>query len=329
MEAIIDAELPIVDPHHHVRDRPDDRYLFADLQPDLASGHNIIATVAVECADMYRAYGPRELRSVGEIEFLVGIAAMFASGRYGRTKACAGIVGYIDLRLGTDIQQGIEALTAASGGRLRGIRNIAAWHTSPELRSKRTVAEGLLADSGFRKGVDMLAANGLVLDLWIYHTQLWDLAALARAGPQTTIVLNHLGGPLASGPYAAKRKGAFAEWQSGLQRVAQCPNVVCKVGGLGQRIIGLDAGKSREQVTSAELADLWQPYVHIAVDYFGVNRCMFESNFPTDGVSCAYPVLWNAFKRITTGYTTDEKTALFSGTAKRVYRLQDDDQCAA
>jgi predicted TIM-barrel fold metal-dependent hydrolase len=253
---------------------------------------------------------------------MVGIAAMFASGRYGPPMACAGVVGYLDLRAGADAQRGIDALATASGGRLRGIRNIAAWHAAEELQSKRTVARDLLADSGFQKGVDVLGANDLVLDVWVYHTQLADIAALAKVCPGTIIVLNHLGGPLASGPYATRREAGFAEWRSGLREVARCANVICKVGGLGQRIIGLDVGKTPECVTSADLAGLWQPYVSTGIECFGVDRCMFESNFPTDAVSCTYPVLWNAFKRMTVGYSVDERRALFGGTASRVYRLQ-------
>jgi predicted TIM-barrel fold metal-dependent hydrolase len=322
-EAIIDPELPIIDPHHHVRDRPDDRYLFEDLRADLATGHNIVATVAIECEDMYRAYGPPEMRSVGETEFLVGIAAMFGSGRYGPTKVCAGIVGYTDLRLGRDAQPVLDAQNAASGGRLRGIRNIAAWHANEKLRTKRVAQEGLLHDGGFRQGVDLLAASNLVLDLWLYHSQLADLVAMASACPRTTIVLNHLGGPLGSGPYAGKRDEVFADWRSNLRDVAGCHNVICKIGGLGQRIVGLGLDGPPDRATSAELALAWQPYVETAIQYFGVDRCMFESNFPTDQVSCTYPVLWNTFKRITTGYSAPEKSALFSGTAARVYRLPD------
>lgn len=322
MEAIIEPDLEIIDAHHHVRDRPNDRYLFPDLHSDLASGHNIIATVAVECGDMYRAYGPPVLRSVGEVEFLAGIAAMFASGRYGPTLACDGMVGYADLRLGADAQGVIDALLAASGGRLCGIRNIAAWHASHALQSNRTVAKDLLEHPGFRQGVNVLASNDLALDVWVYHTQLRNLAALARACPRTTIVLNHLGGPLLTGPYASLRDVVFAEWRDGLREVANCPNVVCKLGGLGQRIVGLKVDRPPSQVMSEELASLWQPYFFEAIDCFGVQRCMLESNFPTDSVASTYAVVWNAFKRMTAEFAKEERAALFRNTAARIYRLQ-------
>ncbi|CAA9543489.1 MAG: Purine/pyrimidine phosphoribosyl transferase, partial [uncultured Thermomicrobiales bacterium] len=99
-EEIIEPALPIVDPHHHLWDRPGWRYLLDELLADLNSGHTIVATVFLQCRAMHRADGPEALRPVGETEFVNGVAAMSASGGYGLTRVCAGIVGPADLRLG-------------------------------------------------------------------------------------------------------------------------------------------------------------------------------------------------------------------------------------
>lgn len=315
---IVDPDLPIVDAHHHVRDRPGDSYLFADLRADLARGHAIRATVAVECGDMYRAFGPQAMRSVGEVEFLAGVAAMFASGRYGPKLACAAIVGYADLRLGEGAGEILDALAAASGGRLRGIRNPVAWHADAELRKTRHGPEGILRDARFREGVALIGRRGLSLDAWIYHTQLAEFADLADACAQTIFVLNHLGGPLGAGPYAGRRAEVFGEWRSALHDLARRPNVVCKVGGLGLPIMGLHvpAGSGADAYAAT-----WKPYIETAVEAFGVDRCMFQSNFPSDRDGADYASIWNAFKRVTATWSPRERTALFSGTAIRVYRL--------
>jgi len=318
--AVLEAELPIVDAHHHVRDRPGDSYLFPDLRHDLAGGHNILATVAIECGDMYRAFGPAAYRPVGETEFLAGIAAMFASGRYGPRLGCAAIVGHADLRAGRELAPVLDALLSASGGRLRGIRNPVAWHPHPELRKTRGGPEGILGDSLFQQGVALLGARGLVLDAWVYHTQLADLALLARRCPGTTIVLNHLGGPLGRGPYAGRLDETFVEWRGLLRTLAREPNVVCKIGGLGLPIMGLElAPRAMPDV----VASRWRPYVETAIECFGPQRCMLESNYPSDREGASYITVWNAFKLITADGSPAERLALFAGTAIAVYRLRD------
>ncbi|HTK02784.1 MAG TPA: amidohydrolase family protein [Bordetella sp.] len=323
LEEIIEPDRPIIDPHHHLRDRPGDHYMFEDLRQDLGSGHRIIATVAIECGDMHRATGPQALRPVGETEFLAGVAAMFDSGKYGPVAGVAGIVAYADLTLGTGLQAVLDAHRAASGGRLRGIRNPVAWHEHAEFRVTRTGPAGILHDPRFRGGVAVLGNNGLCLDAWVYHPQLPDLLDVARACPQTTIVLNHLGGPLGAGPYRTQREQVYAEWRASLRELAGCPNVVCKLGGLGMPVIGLGFNTAAQRPTSPVLADAFRPYIETAIDIFGADRCMFESNFPPDGVSNGCAVMWNAFKRIVRDYGEAEKTALFLGTAASVYRLRD------
>jgi predicted TIM-barrel fold metal-dependent hydrolase len=321
-EAILEPDLPIVDPHHHLWQREDHQYLLPDLLDDLAGGHNLIGTVFVECMAMYRAKGAPEFRPIGETEFVSGVAAMSASGGYGPARICAGIVGFADLTLGDRVKPVLEAHLVAGGGRFRGIRHAAGWDASDEIRKSHTnPPEGLLGDTAFRAGFAELAPLGLSFDAWLYHPQLLELVDLARAFPDTAIVLDHVGGPLGCGPYAGHRDDVFATWQAAIRRLAGCANVVVKLGGLGMRIGPFDFHRREAPPTSADLAAAWHPYVDSCVTAFGPDRCMFESNFPVDKITCSYAVLWNAFKRLAAGTSASEKAALFSGTAKRVYRL--------
>jgi L-fuconolactonase len=322
-EAIIEPELPIVDPHHHLVDRPETgRYLLPELLADTGSGHNITATVYLEWLSMYRAGGPAELRPVGEIEFANGVAAMAASGTYGKTQICAGIVGHADLTPGAPVERVLEAMLEAGGGRFRGIRFITASHPdqaawgSPIIRPA-----GLLLDPRVREGFAQLAPLGLSFDAWMYHTQLGDLIDLARAFPQTQIVLDHVGGAIGLGPYAGKRDEVFAEWSGMIRELAACPNVHIKLGGLGMRMFGFTHHMGDLPPSSEELAAAWRPYIETCIAAFGPERAMFESNFPVDKGSCGYAALWNAFKRIAGGCTAAQKAALFGDTARKFYRL--------
>ncbi|HVC50587.1 MAG TPA: amidohydrolase family protein [Stellaceae bacterium] len=322
-EPIIEPDLPIVDPHHHLVERPETgRYLLPDLLADTNSGHNITATVYLEWLSMYRADGPEAMRPVGEVEFANGVAAMAASGGYGKTRVCAGIVGTADLTLGAAVEKVLEAEIAAGGGRFRGIRFITATHPqqaawgSPMLRPA-----GLLMDKRVREGFAKLAPLGLGFDAWMYHTQLGELIDLARAFPETPIVLDHVGGAIGLGPYVGLRDEVFAEWSGKIRELAGCPNVHIKLGGLGMRMFGFDVHLLDAPPDSEQLAAAWRPYIETCIAAFGVERAMFESNFPVDKGSCAYAPLWNAFKRIAAGCSAAEKAALFSGTASRFYRL--------
>lgn len=322
-EDVLEPELPIVDPHHHLWDLPGGRYLFDELRADLSTGHNVVATVFAECSAMLRREGPPEFRAVGETEFVNGVAAMSASGAYGPARACAGIVGRADLKLGERVRPVLEAHVAAGGGRFRGVRNNAVWDEDPALRSPRlTIEPDLLGQSEFRQGVRELGKLGLSYDCWLYHTQIGGLAALARACPETTVVMDHIGGPLGVGAYAARRQEVFEFWRENVREIAQCPNVVVKLGGMGMAMFGFAFDARDRPPTSQELADAWRPYFETCVEAFGPARCMFESNFPVDKVYCSYPVLWNAFKRLAAGFSAAEKAALFHDTAARAYRLK-------
>jgi L-fuconolactonase len=322
-EEILDPDLPIVDPHHHLVDRENTgRYLLYDLLADTRSGHNITATVYLEWLSMYRADGPAEMRPVGEVEFANGVGAMAASGTYGKTRVCAGVVGYADLMLGARVEPVLEAMITGGGARFRGIRFISASHPDDAARgSSVNRPAGLLIEPKLREGFARLAPLGLSFDAWMYHTQLGELVDLARAFPETPIVLDHVGGPIGLGPYAGKRDEVFAEWKRSMTEVAACSNVHVKLGGLGMRLFGFDVHDRELPPTSQELAALWRPYIETCIAAFGASRAMFESNFPVDKGSGSYQVFWNAFKRIAAGCSPTEKAALFAGTASRFYRL--------
>jgi L-fuconolactonase len=321
-EIALDPGLPIVDPHHHLWDHPAHRYLLDELLADTGSGHNIVATVFVECGSMFRASGPEALKPIGETEFVQGIAAMSASGRYGSTRVAAGIVGFADLLLGANVREVLAAHVAASPNRFRGIRHAAGWHVSEAIRNSHSnPPQGLFLLPKFREGFAELNPLNLSFDAWFYHTQLGELTDLARAFPETTIVLDHFGGPLGVGPYEGKADEVFVEWRKDIDELARCPNVVAKLGGLNMAVNGFAWHKRERPPTSQELASATQRYYLHTIDRFGPNRCMFESNFPVDKLSCSYAVVWNAFKRMTASFTAAEKAALFHDTAARVYRL--------
>jgi predicted TIM-barrel fold metal-dependent hydrolase len=321
-EPILEPDLPIIDPHHHLWDRPDWRYLLDELVADTQSGHNIVATVYVQARAMYRAAGPVEMRPVGETEFINGAAAMSASGIYGNTRHCAGIVGHADLTLGSRVEAVLAAHIRAGGDRFRGIRHITAWDADASVRNPAySPPAHLLADETFREGFAVLGRLGLSFDAWLYHPQIRELADLARAFPETKIALNHVGGPIGMGTYAGRHKEVFADWAGSINVLAGCPNVHVKLGGLGMRMGGFGFHEEAEPPSSETLAATWRPYVETCIEAFRPSRCMFESNFPVDKGSYSYPVFWNACKLMAKGAGTDEKTNLFSGTAARFYRL--------
>jgi predicted TIM-barrel fold metal-dependent hydrolase len=321
-EEILEPDLPIVDPHHHLWVRPNYSYLFPDLLADVGSGHKIHATMFEQAASMYRDDGPEELKSLGETQFVCGVAAMSDSGKFGPTRCIAGMVGYVDLRLGARAKGLLERHIAISDGRIRGVRNSSTWSDDPALKPFASNApQGLLLDKSFREGFAALVGLDLTFDAWMFQTQLGDVIDLARAFPQARIVLNHVGGPLAVGPYAGKREEAFKVWRDKIKEVAGFPNTYVKLGGLGMKMPGFDFVEKPEPPSSQDLANAWRPYIETCIAAFGPQRSMFESNFPVDKGSCSYQVLWNAFKRIAAGYSADEKTALFSGAAKKAYRL--------
>ena len=326
VETALEPDLPICDPHHHLWDqnvaRTASRYLIDEIVADVTAGHNIVSTVFIECGAMFKKDGPEELRPIGETEFVNGIAAMSASGLYGKTRIAAGIIGTANLRLGDRVGAVLDAQIAAGGGRFRGIRLGAAWDPNPAVPSHRTnPGQGLLLRDDFRTGFKQLAPRKLTFEAWLYHHQIPDVTSLARAFPDTTIILNHFGGPLGVGPYAGRAKDIFAEWKKSISEVATCPNVVAKLGGINMEINGFGWHERSRPPGSQELCDATRHYYDFTIEKFGVDRCMFESNFPVDMASCSYTVLWNSYKRLTAKFSAAERAKLFHDTAARVYRL--------
>ena len=324
-EAALEPDLPIIDPHHHFWDNPHrGHYFLPELLDDIGGGHNIVSTVFLECRAMYRKDGPREMAAVGEVEFVTGIAAMSASGIYGPCRVAEVIIGGGDLTVGARaVRELMEAEITASGGRLRGMRHGVATdaHESVSKYASRQVPLHQVMDPKFREGFAQLAPLGLSFESWQYHSQLQDAIDLARSFPDTTIILNHVGGVLGVGPYNGRRAEVLAGWRKDITEMAKCPNVYCKLGGLGMVSFGFDLHERELPPSSEDLAAAWRPYIEHCIEAFGVERCMFESNFPPDKQSCGYTELWNAFKRITANASAAEKKALYSGTAAKVYRM--------
>ncbi len=317
-EDALEPDLPIVDPHHHLWTRDGNIYLLPELLHDLSSGHNVVATVFEECHSMYRSSGPEEVKSIGETEFVTGIAAMAASGAFGKSGACVRMIGNVDLMLGDRAKGLLERHTIASGGRFAGIRQSTAWDGHDRVH-KVVPTAAMLLDPHFRAGFAGLAALGLVFDAWVYHPQLNEVADLASAFPNTQIVLNHVGSPILGGPYAGDRDKVFADWKAGMADLAKRPNVTVKLGALPIRLPGASAVSKDMPPSSEEVASAWRPWLDTSIALFGAERCMFESNFPVQKRWCSYQIVWNAFKRIAAGASVSEKAALFAGTAARVY----------
>ena len=326
VEEALEPDLPICDPHHHFwefrHERDAHHYLLDDLLADINAGHNIVSTVFIECFAMYKKDGPEEMKPVGEVEFVNGIAAMSASGFYGDARIAAGIVGHADLTLGSTVGMVLDAQIAAGGGRYRGIRYIATFDPAGHMPPPRTNApRQLFLDSTFREGFAELAPRNLSFEIWCFHPQIPEVTDLARAFPDTTIVLDHFGGPLGVGPYAGRQDEIFEEWKGYITELATCPNVVAKLGGINMDLNGFGWHERERPPSSQELMEATRRYYEHTIESFGVDRCMFESNFPVDIITCSYGVLWNSFKRLTKEYSADEKAALYHDTATRVYRL--------
>ena len=318
-EDVLDPAREIVDPHHHLWPRPHLSYDLEELWSDTQDGHNVTATVFMECGSAYRADGPEHLRPVGETEFVTA-AAERAALSPGKAQI-AGIVGHADLR-SSDLDDVLDAHKAAAKGRFRGIRHSGASDPNPEALSIAGRAPvGLYGDPAFRRGVARLGERGLTYDTWNYHHQMKDFADLARAVPGTTMILDHFGTPLGVGRYEGKREEIFAQWKDDIAEVAACPNVHAKLGGMAMPDNGFGWNIREKPPSSDEFVEAQGKWYHHAIKCFGPERCMFESNFPVDRLSISYRTLWNGLKKIAAGYLETEQAALFSGTARKVYKL--------
>ena len=319
-EDVLEPELPIIDPHHHLWVRSGYTYLMPEFAADLASGHNIVATIFAECHSMYRLTGPEQTRSLGETEFVRGQAAMSASGDFGTTRACDAMFGNVDLTLGAAVEPLLEQHLEASGGRFRGVRISSGWHQDERINNVAEQA-GVLLDPRVSDAVKVIQRMGLSLDCWLYHTQLDEFAQLADAHPDLTIVLNHVGSPILGGPYRGRTDEVFEHWKVGIVHASERQNVFVKLGAMPIRMPSY-AGDRTLPPGSEEVAAAWRPWMETCIEAFGVERSMYESNFPVQKRWCSYQVCWNAFKRISAGASVAEKAQLFAGAAARAYRME-------
>jgi predicted TIM-barrel fold metal-dependent hydrolase len=313
-EPIVDPEQRIVDPHHHLWPAGPLPYSLADLLADVGSGHRVERTVFMECRAAYRTDGPPELAPVGETEFVAGEAARSGG-------LIAGIVGHADLRL-PNLDEILDAHEEAGHGLFRGIRDpLVRSDPSEGLMVSGRAPAGLVEDPSFLAGVARLGARGFTYDTWHYHYQNREFLALARAVPDTVMVLDHLGTPIGIGRYADQREAIFDDWRRDIADIARRENVVAKLGGFAMPDNGFGWHVADRPPTSDEFVAAQRRYYHHMIECFGAERCMFESNFPVDRMSISYRVLWNALKKIARGCSGTEREALFAGTATRVYRL--------
>jgi len=325
-EPALEPELPICDCHHHLwghRDHPvATRYLLDDFLADIDRGHNIVSTVFVDSHAMYRADADRAMAPIGEVEFANGVAAVCASGTYGTVQVAAGIIGHVDMTLGAAAGAVLDTMVGLARGRFRGIRHSAAWDADEGLPKHRHVSgASLLLDETFRAGIAEVARRGLVYECYLWHPQLGELADLACAFPDLTIICNHCGGPLGAESYRGSRDQIMAEWRTSMADLAKCENVIVKLGGVNMVVNGHDWEKREQPPTSDEMVAAAGPYIEQSIELFGTDRAMFESNYPAERTTCGYGEIWNFFKKITKDCSADEKAALYHDNAARIYRL--------
>lgn len=327
IEDILEPDLPICDAHHHLWDHgPGKRYLLEEIARDAASGHRIVSTIFCECRREYRKDGPEELKPVGETVVMNELAERSASANSTESGCVAriahGIIGYADFRLGARVEKTLVAHMEASPNHFRGIRHMTRWHeAAEEMDIPPRSPENLMAVATWREGFALLQKYKLPFDAWFVFTQYDEVVDLARAFPEQTIVINHIGGVSGTGPYLGKRDEVMRVWRRGIERAAACPNVFMKLGGLGQPRVGFGWERASKPPGSEELARAYAPYYLHCIEHFGPERCLFESNFPVERASCSYQVLWNTYKLIAAGMSSTEKAMLFHDNAARIYKL--------
>ena len=319
-EDILEPDLAIIDPHHHLWVRNGYSYLIPEFAADLDSGHNVTATVYAECHSMYRKKCREPERSLGETEFVAGQAAISDSGSFGDTRVCAVMFGNIDMTLGKQIDALLERHIERSGGRFRGLRYSTGWDADERIRNIAPGA-GALVSKSVKEAASVLARHGLSLDSWLYHPQLDEVGAFADSFPDLTIILNHVGSPILGGPYRGRREEVFADWRERIIRVGARENVYVKLGALPIRMPDFEGDRSLPP-GSEEVAEAWRPWIETCIEAFGPSRSMFESNFPVQKRWCSFQVCWNAFKRLAASASESEKHDLFAGTAARAYRIE-------
>ena len=320
-------DLPIIDPHHHLWDVGFGKYYVEELLNDInTSGHNIKATVYIMSSSNTKIYskeGPEEYKTLREIEFATKEGKRSDLIPNNNVKVNASIVGSLDLTHGNKLKPVIEKGIEVSEGRLKGIRMLLASHKDPRIISGAVKSDlGLMLHPNFIEGAKCLQDAGLSLDFWIYHTQLLEMERIAKALPDLNIILNHIGGPIHIGEYEGKHAQTHREWRPAMMRLSRLPNINVKLGGLGMALNGAKFNLNDQPPSSIELSDTWKPWIYETLNMFGVDKCMFESNFPVDKGSCSYGSLWNAFKIIANEMSEDEKNKLFYENAAKTYKIK-------
>lgn len=314
-ESVLDPAQPILDAHHHLWDREESRYRTEDFIADVSRGHDVRASIYVQCRTGYRRSGPESLYPLGEVETILEWSAQAPNHP-------VGIVAFADLMQGGAVRDTLDGLLELAPNHVCGIRNTTAYHPDPAVRSNpRPAPDGLLRSKEFHRGAAEVARAGLALDVWAYQTQLHEVEALARLLPELTVVINHCGGPLGVGPFRERTPADFAAWRAGLEKLAALPNTRLKIGGFGLAVFGNDYHHQPAPPDSERLARDWAPWFGVCLEAFGPTRCMFESNFPVDKGMFSYVALWNAFKRLTQALSQNDRDQLFWKTAANTYRV--------
>jgi len=280
-----------------------------------------VQTVFMECGASYRKDGPDHLKPVGETVFVAEASERMkaAGGPY-----IAALVAHADLRLAPALlDEVLDAHEAAAKGLFRGIRHAGSRDNSgATLRIPGHAPPRLYHEPDFQWGVRHLGERGLTYDTWHYHHQNRDYLALAKACPETTMILDHFGTPIGIGPYEGKRDEIFEVWKDDMAAIAECQNVFAKLGGLAMPDNGFGWDKRDVPPGSDEVVAEHKRWYDHMIALFGPERCMFESNFPMDRWSMSYVVYWNAMKKIAAPYPEAAKAALFAGTARKVYSVE-------
>ena len=322
-EEIIDPELPIIDPHHHLWNGDNQLagsfpYLIENLNEDTFSGHNIVGTIFMECAQGYYLDGEEKYKPVGETEFVINLIK--DSEKLSKSTNIMGIIGFADLMLGHEVKDVLNTHLLKGEGLFRGIRHAAGWDKNNEIHNSHSnPIENIYHNKSFMKGAEELINLKLTFDAWHYHHQINDLSIFAKKYPELTIIHDHFGGPLGVGPYEGKKEEIFKKWKDDISLLSESKNVYAKLGGLAMPVNGWNLHKQNKPASSDQIVDMHHEYYLHTINCFGVERCMFESNFPVDRRSVSYHVIWNAFKKMVLGYSDEDKNKLFFKNAKDVY----------
>ena len=324
-EEIIDPKLPIIDPHHHLWNGDNQLagtfpYLIENLNEDTFSGHNIVGTIFMECAQGYYSDGEEKYKPVGETEFVVNLIK--DSKKLPESTNIIGIIGFADLMFGSEVRGVLNKHILKGEGLFRGIRHAAGWDKNNEIHNSHSnPIENIYHNKNFMKGAEELINLNLTFDAWHYHHQITDLSIFSKKYPELSIIHDHFGGPLGVGPYEGKRQEIFKKWKDDISLLSESKNVYAKLGGLAMPVNGWNFHKQDKPASSEQIVDMHHEYYLHTIDCFGVDRCMFESNFPVDRRSISYHVLWNAFKKMVSDYSDEDKNKLFFKNAKDIYMV--------